>query len=708
MSTGASDTSPSASGQSPEEVAAAAAEAAQKKYSGRSYWDIVKSQFFKDKLAVAAAWLVLLLFGLAIFAPFIANNKPLYIRGVFRKNYGTVYRELVFGSLGSDLQGMAKRYERERLAWEERSIEVRELYERLDQDTALELVRLIEPCERKIDDQAWDKNTFLVSEVFTALDSLTAEVPRFTEVDLDTVLVKELEDLTPPERFAKAISFAYDLPGNLLTTQRLSAFLELARERWETEVGLAQGTLREKFETLLSELDFTVHFKTNFLKSQRNEQVQAQADSLLAEARTLFASDFMTSEPERRKQLDAQAVQLGQAFKALFADKGPRPERKPVELNAIEMYPMLDDLDVTDSFFMPAWLLLVVLFPLLSWFGMKSVGKRLLICVAPAMVCALLWSTFDKVLMTTDFKDQIQNGDIELEDVVWAPVAFGINENDSLNRFTEPYAWVLIKRVLGWEDEEDAESSGEAGEAGADAESSGTDSGVAPFGFKHWLGTDNNGRDVMTRLLWGGRISLSVGFVSMGFAAFIGIIMGSLAGYYRGWVDFAIMRMIEIVMSVPALLLILTVIAFVPPSIFNIMIVIGLTRWTSIARLMRGEFIRLGDQEFVLAARALGVSNTRIIFRHILPNGMAPILVSVSFGIAAAILIESALSFLGFGIMIPFPSWGGLLSDARETVSSDGRWWIIWCPGFMIFLSIVVYNLVGEGLRDALDPRLKV
>lgn len=700
MSTGASDTSPSASGLSPEEAAAAAAEAAQKKYHGRSYWDIVKSQFFKDKLAVAAAWMVVLLFGLAIFAPFIANNKPLFIRGVFRKEYGTVYRELVFGSLTSDLQGMPKVFERERQAWEDRTVEVRELYDRIDEATALELVRLIEPCERKIDEQAWNKNTFKVSEALAALDSLAVGVPQFTAIDLDTVLVKELEDLTPPERFAKAVSFAYELPGKLLTGKRLSAFLQHARERWTTEVERAKASLRGKFDTLLEELDFTVRFKTNFLKSQRGEQVQAQADSLLTETQALLTADFLSAEPERRKELDARAVQLAQAFKSLFADKGPRPERKPVELEAIAMYPMLDDLEATDLFFMPAWLLLVVLFPVLGWFGMKSVGKRLLICVAPALLCSLVWAGFDNVLRTTDFKDQIQNGGIELEDVIWAPVPFGINENDSLNSFAEPHAWILLKRMLGWGVEEGAESAETTPEEDAD--------GVKPFKFKHWLGTDNNGRDMLTRLLWGGRISLSVGFVSMGFAAIIGIIMGSLAGYYRGWVDFGIMRVIEIVMSVPALLLILTVIAFVPPSIFNIMIVIGLTRWTSIARLMRGEFIRLGDQEFVLAARALGVSNTRIIFRHILPNGMAPILVSVSFGIAAAILIESALSFLGFGITIPFPSWGGLLSDARETVSSAGRWWIIWCPGVMIFLSIVVYNLVGEGLRDALDPRLKV
>ncbi len=694
MSSETSGPAPSA-----EEASAAAAQAEQEKYAGRSYWDIVKSQFFKDKLAVIGAWMVVFLFGLAIFAPFIANNKPFYIKGVFRKSYGTVYRELVFGVLGSDLMGLPGRYEKEKTAWESKEIEVRELYERVGEDTALELIRLIEPCERKIEEQSWNKNTFTVSTAFAALESLQVQVPSFKTIDLDTVTVKDLTDLTPPERFAQAIGFAYPLPGNVLDQNRLKEFLAHAQGRWTTEYEQARGNLREKFETLLDEIGFTLRFKTAYLRMQRAPDVQATTDSLLVEAEKLLATDYLTQQPERAADLKAKAKQLQAEFRALLADKGPRPERKPAELVPIELYPLLSDLEATDLFFMPAWVLLVVLFPILGWCGMKSVGKRMLICLVPALLASMLWATRDDVLQTIDYKDQIQNGGIELESVVWAPVAFGINENDPEARFQEPHAWVLL---FGPSEDPDADEAEEASDAPDE------DDPKPAVESKHWLGTDNNGRDMLTRLLWGGRISLSVGFVSMGFAGFIGILLGSLAGYYRGWVDFAILRLIEIVMSVPALLLILTVIAFVPPSIFNIMIVIGLTRWTSIARLMRGEFIRLGDQEFVLAAQALGVSNTRIIFRHILPNGMAPILVSISFGIAAAILIESSLSFLGFGVTIPVPSWGGLLSDARETVSSEGRWWIIWCPGFMIFLSIVVYNLVGEGLRDALDPRLKL
>ena len=222
----------------------------------------------------------------------------------------------------------------------------------------------------------------------------------------------------------------------------------------------------------------------------------------------------------------------------------------------------------------------------------------------------------------------------------------------------------------------------------------------------NWLGTDQQGIDVFAQLVHGTRIALLVGFVSMGIAAAVGIVIGALSGYFGGWVDLVFSRIIEIVLCIPQLVLILALLAVVErPTIWHIMAVIGFTHWTSIARLTRGEFIKLKQMEFVSAARALGAGQTRIIFGHILRNGLAPVLVPITFGIAAAILIESALSFLGFGAPPPNPSWGTVLSAGRSTIQQT--WWLIAFPGAAIFLTVLAYNLIGESLQEATDPRLR-
>jgi peptide/nickel transport system permease protein len=223
--------------------------------------------------------------------------------------------------------------------------------------------------------------------------------------------------------------------------------------------------------------------------------------------------------------------------------------------------------------------------------------------------------------------------------------------------------------------------------------------------YKHFLGTDDQGRDVASRMIHGCRISISVGFVAVALYVLIGIFIGALAGYYGGWMDIVISRIIEVVICFPVFFLILTVLAFVGPSIYSIMIVIGLTSWTGIARLVRGEFLKNRLQEYVQAARIIGMPTGRIMWRHILPNSMAPVFVSATFGIAGAILIESSLSFLGFGVQPPTPSWGDILSQSRSYI--DIAWWLTLFPGIAIFMTITAYNLVGEGLRDAIDPRLR-
>lgn len=231
------------------------------------------------------------------------------------------------------------------------------------------------------------------------------------------------------------------------------------------------------------------------------------------------------------------------------------------------------------------------------------------------------------------------------------------------------------------------------------------DERLSPPSRRHYMGTDELGRDIIARMIHGAGISLKVGFVAVGISLLIGLFMGAIAGYYGGPVDVMVSRLIEVVICFPFLFLILAVIAFLPPSIYNIMIVIGITRWTDIARYTRGEFIRLKGREFTEAARALGASDRKIIFKHILPNSMAPVLVTATFGIANAILIEAALSFLGLGVQPPMASWGGILSSARE---QDFAWWMTTFPGLAIFISVTAYNLLGEGLRDATDPRVAV
>lgn len=222
---------------------------------------------------------------------------------------------------------------------------------------------------------------------------------------------------------------------------------------------------------------------------------------------------------------------------------------------------------------------------------------------------------------------------------------------------------------------------------------------------RNWLGTDDRGRDVLSRIIWGTRISMSVGFVAVGIYVTIGVVMGAFAGYYRGTTDVIILRVIEVMMCFPPLILILAIVALLPPSIYNIMVAIGIVRWTDVARLVRGEFLKLRESDFATAARATGLRDLRIIFRHLLPNALAPVLVSATFGVAAAIILESALSFLGLGVPPPTASWGEILSQSKRYV--DEAWWLIVFPGAAIFVTVTTFNLVGEGLRDAMDPRLR-
>jgi len=227
---------------------------------------------------------------------------------------------------------------------------------------------------------------------------------------------------------------------------------------------------------------------------------------------------------------------------------------------------------------------------------------------------------------------------------------------------------------------------------------------LRPPSMTHFMGTDRLGRDIFSRVLWGGRISLSVGFVAAGVAVLVGTLVGATAGYFGGWVDDFLMRVTEVFMSFPLLFLLLTIVAVLPKSVLNVMLVLGLTAWPSLAKTVRGQFLFLRELEYVEAARSLGLKHFRIAFRHILPNSIAPIIVGATLRIGGAILAESGLAFIGVGIVNP-PSWGSILDTGRALIRQAP--WITIFPGLFIFLTVVSFNFVGDGLRDALDPKMK-
>ena len=228
---------------------------------------------------------------------------------------------------------------------------------------------------------------------------------------------------------------------------------------------------------------------------------------------------------------------------------------------------------------------------------------------------------------------------------------------------------------------------------------------LLPPSSDHLLGTDKYGRDILSRILYGSRISLFIGFVAVGISLTIGTLVGAVAGFFRGAIDTALMRFVDVLLSFPRLVLLLAVIALFQPSIFLLVAVLGFTGWMGTARIVRGEVLSLREREYIVAARALGFSAPRTIFFHILPNVMAPIIVAATLNIGNTIMIEASLSFLGLGVQPPTASWGSMINQGREVLSH--AWWVATFPGFAILSTVVCFNLVGDGLRDALDPRLR-
>jgi peptide/nickel transport system permease protein len=381
-------------------------------------------------------------------------------------------------------------------------------------------------------------------------------------------------------------------------------------------------------------------------------------------------------------------------------------------------YPVFDAISKPELYFMGLWAL-VLLWPLWNALVNRLVlggdrervrearrAKVLAVVLLPALPLPF-WSSQESPFSTSPYKNGLTSGEITATRAVLPPIPFGLAEISDAE-YLRPPTWHRSSQM----DEDGRYVHATAGRM-VDPH---TGYEVPPipvvtrYGepernakIRHALGTDTLGRDMLARMIWGGRVSLTVGLVSTVFLVLIGTFFGALAGYYGGKTDMVISRIIEIFQCFPAFFLILIVVAFIGPSILNIMLVIGITRWPGVARLVRGEFLRLRNQDFVVASEALGVPQRRTIFRHVLPNALGPVLVAATFAVASGIITESALSFLGFGVQLPVPSWGSLLVESR----SPEHWWIQIFPGVLIFATVLLYNLLGEGVRDALDPRLK-
>lgn len=226
-----------------------------------------------------------------------------------------------------------------------------------------------------------------------------------------------------------------------------------------------------------------------------------------------------------------------------------------------------------------------------------------------------------------------------------------------------------------------------------------------PPSWEHWLGTDSVARDVWSRLIHGGRISIAVGVTAISISLVIGTLIGGIAGYYGGFVDSALMRITDVFLSLPTLIIVLASVSLLGPSIRNLILIIGFLGWAQIARLVRGQFLSLREKEYVMAARCIGAQDHRIMFRHLLPNLVGPLTVAATFGVAEAILLEAALSYLGLGVQVPTPSWGNMLEGAKQVSILKSMPWIWGPPGFMIAITVLCINIMGDGLRDALDPR---
>jgi peptide/nickel transport system permease protein len=656
----------------------------------RTYFDIVSSQFKANRLAVVGLWIVAILILIAIFAPFLANDKPLVFHGYRYRLYTKTYDQLVYahadiagvGQKGSPvvipglyedgivLTGIGETYAKEIASWDAQN-----------------------PTWKQVRDVSFgDEANTLLNRVRVRLED------SITDLDKDNQWARGARDMN----WLRKQKLPKDVEGDLDTLIALARKNLDAAYRAKTE--RRKKALLQQFRQMRGEV---------------SKEDQRAIKSFAKRYEKTITADLHKADPATLKQFDGLIVEV-------------RERLSPKTVHFVEHtdFPALRQLTGLDIFFM----LLVVLMATHMWWGRLvpfATQQQLLtrkaasLFLVPMLASLLWWAVVPAFNDTTDYAQGMQDGSLSCSFRLMAPLRYGVNQNDTdinnLPPWWDPFGGDTAEKRVQAKKSKESKKKPSTGDSALDLQltvlqerldalekletkhQSGYHS-FLDFLNRHHMGTDGTGRDLTTRMIWGSRISLSIGFVAVGIYVVIGVILGALAGYFGGWIDIVLSRVIEIVICFPVFFLILTVIAFIGPSIFNIMLVLGVTRWTGVARLVRGEFLRLRAKDFVVAGKALGFSDARVIFRHILPNALAPVLVAATFGVASAILIESSLSFLGFGVKVPTPTWGSVLSTARETWI---HWWVTLFPGMAIFLTVTMYNLVGEGIRDAVDPRMR-
>ncbi|MCA8980339.1 MAG: ABC transporter permease [Planctomycetes bacterium] len=481
----------------------------------------------------------------------------------------------------------------------------------------------------------------------------------------------------------------------------------------------------QTFEQALNAEREAVNSRLEVMSAWLPEGDHASLDDLLAKVDEAFAAS-RAGDTERAGELGGEAKDIAKTIRADYKPFDPEKEAEGGKrLRPLTRYPLFDTLTWGEVLMMVMWAM-VLTWPLWNRFVNKRVlsGNRSRIRRArkpkffavlglSALAALLWWAVSDDAgtNKAASFKAEITAGQIEVVRTVMPLIPYGFAETNGAENFRPPTAV------------EKAEISEEGYYVrGARVPKADPVTGYMPpakpvavlYGepdrnspYRHVLGTDKVGRDFLTRILWGGRVSLTVGLLSAALLLVIGTVIGAIAGYFGGWVDLVISRIIEVFLCIPAFPLILMVAAFIDPNvispIYSIVIIIALIRWTGVARLVRAEFLRLREAEFAVAAKALGFSSARTIFRHILPNAFAPALVAGAFAVASGILTESTMSFLGFGIQPPIASWGSLINESK----APEHWWVQVFPGLLIFITITCYNQVGDAFRDAVDPKTR-